>query len=132
MHRDQLKVAAEGLLGALAAPHPLGHQQSKASRYILATRRSFDIELMIEKNEGVPLNIWVEKRQAGKFVGGTVPCRESLALKLWTSIGKDGQPNYGRHSALEKMPALGNADLLCLAPRNLEELGRILDHLVER
>lgn len=132
MNRNRLKVAAEGLLDALAAPHPLGHQASKANRYILPTRGGVGIELMLEKNKEVPLNIWVEKRHASTFFGGTIAFRESLASALWTTIGKDGQPNYGRHSALEKMPVLGNADLLCLAPRDLEELGRILDHLVGR
>lgn len=130
MNRNRLKAAAEGLLNALALPHALGHQASKANRYILPTRGGLDIELMLEKNEGVPLNIWVEKRHASTLLGGTIPFRESPASKLWTSMGKDGRPNYGRHSALENMPALGNADLLCLAPRNLEELGRLIDHLV--
>ncbi|MGN6306795.1 MAG: hypothetical protein ACTHNH_18390 [Mesorhizobium sp.] len=119
-------------MDALAAPHPLGHQQSKANRYVLPTRGGSHIELMLEKNEGVPLNIWVEKRHATKFMGGTIPCRESPASGLWASMGKNGNPNYGRHSALEHMSALSNADLLCLAPRNLEELGKMLDHLVER
>ena len=131
MNRDRLKAAAESLLDALAAPHPLGQQQSKANRYVLPTRGGSHIELMLEKNEDVPLNIWVEKRHATTFLGGTIQCRESPASGLRTSIGKNGKPNYGRHSALEHMSALGNADLLCLAPRNLEELGKVLDHLVE-
>ena len=132
MNRNRLKAAAEGLLDALALPHPLGHQASKANRYNLPTRSSVHIELMMEKDKGAPLNIWVEERHAIAFVGGTIPHRQSPASKLWTSVGKNGKPNYGRHSALENMPALGNADLICLAPRNLEELGRILDHLVGR
>lgn len=37
--------------------------------------------------------------------------------------------NYGRHSALEKMPELGRADLVYFAPKDFTELGVILDYL---
>lgn len=36
---------------------------------------------------------------------------------------------YGRHSALEKMPILGNADLLCINLSSVAQLDRILDAL---
>jgi hypothetical protein len=43
------------------------------------------------------------------------------------SRGKSGELNYGRHSALEKMPQLGEADLVYLKPKSLAEVGQIID-----
>jgi hypothetical protein len=43
--------------------------------------------------------------------------------------GKDGEPLYGRHSALQKMPQLGQADLVCFVPNSVAELGQIIDRL---
>lgn len=132
MNRTQLKSAAEAILDRLADEHPLGHQASKAGRYVLRTAGGSAIELMLEKNDNSPVNIWVERRHAETLVGGSISCKPSPASSLRTTIGKDGRPNYGRHSALERIPALGEADLLCIAPRSLEELGKVLDHLMEQ
>jgi hypothetical protein len=132
LNRAQLKSAAEAILDRLADEHPLGHQASKAGRYVLRTTGGSSIELMIEKNDTAPLNLWVERRHAEAFVGGAISCKPSPASSLRRTIGKDGRPNYGRHSALERMPVLGEADLLCIAPRSLEELGKLLDHLMEQ
>lgn len=56
--------------------------------------------------------------------------KPSPASKLRSEISKDGKPLYGRHSALEKMPQLGEADPIYFAPTNLAELGEILDQLL--
>jgi hypothetical protein len=48
---------------------------------------------------------------------------------LYKTHGRDGKLNYGRHSALEKMPELGGADLVYFAPKDFTELGIILDYL---
>lgn len=123
--RALIKTAAVALLDTLGKPHPLGHQSSKARRYVLSVPGGAPLEVMFEQNPESPPNLWVLASAVAGLTG-----RPSPAAKLRSEIGKDGQPNYGRHSALEKMPQLGEADLLCLAPSSLAELGQILDQLV--
>lgn len=123
--RALIKTAALALLDAIGEPHPLGHQASKARRYVLSAPGGTPLEVMFEQNPESPPNLWVLATAAAGLTG-----KPSPTAKLRSEIGKDGQPNYGRHSALEKMPQLGEADLLCLAPSSLAELGEILDHLL--
>lgn len=123
--RALIKAAATALLDTLGETHPLGHQASKARRYVLSVPGGTPLEVMFEQNPESPPNLWVLATAAAGLTG-----KPSPAAKLRSEIGKDGQPNYGRHSALEKMPQLGEADLLCLAPSSLAELGEILDHLL--
>jgi hypothetical protein len=131
MERIAFKKAAVALLGSLADTHPLGHQGVKANRYILKRKDGTSLEVMFQKDKDAPPNIWAEERFLSSFLGGSIPCGRSPAASLYSKIGADGKPQYGRHSALEKMPGLGLADLICVAPRNLQELGRILDQLVD-
>lgn len=130
MDRSLLKRAATALLDAVAAPHPLGHQDSKAARYVLGEHGAAPVELMFQKDATSPPKIWVTASAAGPLVGGSIKQSRSQASKLWTKTGKDGSPNYGRHSALEQMPQLGSADLVCLTPNSLAELGQIMDQLL--
>lgn len=120
-----IKSAAVALLDALGSEHPLKHQRSKARRYVLTATGGAPLEVMFERGPKSRPNLWVHAKAAGHLKGTSSP-----AVELWTEIGKDGQANYGRHSALEKMPQLGAADLICLAPTNLAELGEILDQLL--
>lgn len=123
--RAIIKSAAVALLDTLGEEHALKHQDSKARRYTLAVSGGAPLEVMFEQNPESPPNLWVHARAAGRLTG-----KPSPAAKLWTKRGKGGELLYGRHSALEKMPQLGDADLICLAPTTIGELGEILDQLL--
>lgn len=118
------------MLDALAAEHPLGHQNAYARRYILTARSGKRIELMFEQGPKTPANLWIESRIAGPLTISSIKQRPSPASSLYTTPGKTGDPQYGRHSALEKMPILGRADLTCLQPETLAEAGEIIDRLL--
>ncbi|MDO1580963.1 hypothetical protein [Rhizobium oryzicola] len=128
--RSHLKTAMAAILDALAQEHPLGHQDTYARRYILTTRSGMPLELMFEQSPKTPANLWIERRLAGALTTSGIKQRQSLASSLYSVIGKNGDPQYGRHSALEKMPNLGNVDLICLQSETLAEVGRILDQLL--
>lgn len=128
--RTMIKLAAVALLDALGEEHALKHQDSKARRYTVASPGGASLEVMFQRDPERPPNLWVLAKAAGRLVGGPIPQKPSPASKLRSKIGKNGRPDYGRHSALEKMPQLGEADLICFAPTNLAELGQILDQLL--
>lgn len=125
--KETLKAAAVALLDALADEHPLGHQTSKARRYVLCTPGGTPLEVMFERDAKSSANLWVHAKAAGPLatIGKSKP-----ASALWTEIGTDGALLYGRHSALEKMPQLGSADLICFVPETLTDLGAILDQVL--
>jgi hypothetical protein len=127
--RQFIKDAAVGLLGAVAQEHRLGHQPSKAARFVLTSQHGTNVEIMLEKDERSPPNLWCLEKAAGAALIGKLRPRPSPARLLRTSLGPDGKPRYGRHSSLERMDQLGEADLVCFAPRSLAELGEIIDRL---
>lgn len=128
--RAMIKSAAVALLDALGEEHALKHQDSKARRYTLTASGGTPLEVMFQRDPESPPNLWVLGSVAGALIGGAIPQKPSPVSKLRTEVGKDGRPVYGRHSALEKMPQLGEADLICFAPTNFAELGEILDQLL--
>lgn len=128
--RSHLKTAIAAVLDALAEEHSLRHQDAYARRYILTTRSGKRVELMFEQSPKTPANLWIEGRIAGPLATSGLKQRSSPASSLYITPGKSGALQYGRHSALEKMPALGTADLICLQPETLAEAGTILDHLI--
>ncbi len=128
--RSHLKTAIAAMLDALAAEHPLGHQDAYARRYILTTRSGKRVEVMFEQSSKTPANLSIETRIAGALSTGAIKQRPSPASALYATPGKSGAPQYGRHSALEKMPDLGMADLTCLQPETLAEAGEIIDWLL--
>lgn len=128
IERSTLKDVAERALDLLAEEHPLGHQASKARRYVLRTR-SGTMELMIQRDPQSPINIWMLQDRAAGLIGKTMKPSFSPSSKLYKVHGSGGKLNYGRHSALEKMPELGLADLVYFAPKDFTELGIILDYL---
>ena len=128
--RTHLKSAIAAMLDVLATEHSLGHQEAYARRYVLTTRSGKRIELMFEQSPKSPANIWVEVSVAGSLTASGTKHRLSPASALYAKPGKGGDPQYGRHSALEMMPALGKADLICMQPGTLAEAGAILDHLL--
>lgn len=127
--RDQLKQAVAALLDSLALEHPLGHQDSKAARYVLTTSGGAQIELMFEKNAQVPANLWCVDKAVARLPGGLAGTH-SLASGLHAHKNAKGQTLYGRHSSLENMPQLGRADLIRFRLENLSDAGVILDHLL--
>jgi hypothetical protein len=128
---QRFKSALVGLLDAVAVEHPRRHQKIKAQRYVLTSRRGAEVEIMFEKNEDSPPNLWCFASAAGPKLIADVPNSPSPAADLWTRRGNKGQPLYGRHSALERLPQLGEADLVCFAPTSLELVGQILDGLLD-
>lgn len=128
--RELLKRAAVGLLDAVAVEHGLGHQSSKANRYVLTSRDGTEVELMFEKNESSPANIWCLQSAAGTSLVSKLEPKSSPASKLRSETGKDGKLSYARHSALEHISQLGEADLVCFAPKTLQEFGQIIDRLL--
>lgn len=128
--RDRLKSSLMALLDCIAAEHPLEHQDSKAQRYVLTSRHAQPIEIMFEKNDKSPPNLWCLTAAAGAGLQAEVPNKSSLSSKLRSEIGKKGTLQYGRHSALEHMPQLGEADLTCFAPTSFQQIGQIVDRLL--
>ena len=124
-----LKDGAVGLLTAIAEEHPLGHQRSKAARFVLISRHGVKVEIMFEKNMTSPRNLWCLEKAAGPALIARLKPKSSPASKLRTSYGADGKVQYGRHSSLERMDQLGEADLVCFAPESLTEIGEINDRL---
>lgn len=126
MDRKTLKAAIVALLDILAREHPQGHQESKARRYILRSASGAEIALMFQQDEGSPPNLWVEDRFGAPLASRTAaPPKHSPAADLYRTPG-----TYGRHSALQSMPELEMADLLCFAPKDLEEVGRLFDGML--
>ena len=127
--REILKRATIALLDDSAEEHELGHQGSKAKRYVLKATDGSDVEVMFERNASSPANVWCLRSAAGPKLMADINHKESPAITLWTKRGKNGDALYGRHSALEKMAQLGKADLVCLAPETIEQVRQIIDRL---
>ena len=127
--RRFLKGAIRGLLDAAAEEHPLRHQPCKAARYVFASRDGTSVEIMFQKDEYSPPNIWCHAGAAGAALIAEQNPERSPASDLWMERGKDGKLRYGRHSALENMLQLGGADSVCFTPKTLAEVGRISDRL---
>lgn len=127
--RQLLKDGAVGLLTAIAEEHPLGHQPGKAARFVLTSRHGVKVEIMFEKDEESPPNLWCLEKAAGPALIARLKPKPSPASKLRTSRGANGKFRYGRHSSLERMDQLGEADLVCFAPEFFAEIGEIIDRL---
>lgn len=128
MDRQTLKKVAVAMFDAIGTEHPLGHQPRKAARYVISYPGGTPLELMFEKND-VPANIWVHAEAARFLLGRGIESRKSEASDLW-SVGPSGTVQYGRHSSLEKMPQLGNADLVCFQAESISQVGMNIDELI--
>lgn len=124
-----LKCAVLGLLEAVADEHPVGHQQSKAARHLLLSRLGAPVEIMFEKNADSPPNIWCHEKAAGTVLIAAQRPRRYPSSALWIKRGADGELLYGRHSALQNMPQLGEADLVCFTLASVKQVGEIIDRL---
>ena len=127
--RGALSAAGAALLDTLAAVHLRGHQNSYANRYTITVPGGHIVEVMIEKGDGNLFHLWCEEDKVPRLLSDPQYPKRYAASELWTKIGKDGEPSYGRHSALEKMDRLGNADLVRFTPTSIKEIGDIIDAL---
>ena len=129
--RAALKRAILARLDNLGREHPLGHQGAYANRYTLRSDHGEPVEVLFEKGDRTPANLWVRADQARVLENGPVPVRQSPVAILYQKPAKDGGRSYGRHSALEPMPLLGRADLLCFALRSVEDLDQVIAVLMQ-
>lgn len=106
--------------------HSKGRQDKFANRYTMRSSEGALVELMFEKGEKSPANLWVKQCFVLELLEGDIPFTLSPASKLNQKVGRSGEVLYGRHSALKHMMQLGNADLVCFALRSMEDLKQIL------
>lgn len=124
--RMQLKKSIIGLLDGVGREHPSGHQGAYANRYVVSAAGGRPVEVMFEKSERVPANIWCPAGVA-KLVPD-VPMKMSLKASLWQF--KNGEKQYGRHSGLRAMPQLAEADLVKFQPETLEQARKVIDAIL--
>ena len=136
MKRLELKRAIESRLDKDpdVKTHPIGHQAKYANRFLLRSAGGEQIELMIQKDESYPANLWVKKDFVEELLdepSASMPLeyRISSAVNLYMTIGKNGKKQYGRHPGLKSMPQLGEADLVCFDLHDMDNLDRILEKL---
>jgi len=124
--RMQLKKSIMDLLDKVGREHASGHQGAYANRYVVSGAGGRPIEVMFEKGERVPANIWCPAGVA-KLVPD-VPAKDSPKALLWQV--KKGEKRYGRHSGLKSMPQLFEADLVKFQPETLEQARKVIDALL--
>lgn len=130
MTRDELRQAILQRLDRCALEHPRGHQRKLAARYLMHTPKGGAVELMFEKGPASAPNLWVAERYVAELLeDGAFEFRRAPASALFTTRGKDGKAQYGRHAALKSMRELSHADLVCIRLATLGELDRILEHI---
>ncbi|MEY8880961.1 hypothetical protein [Donghicola sp. XS_ASV15] len=127
--RAELKSAIIDRLNAVCQEHPMGHQGAYANRYIFKGENGTTTEILFEKSDRSPANLWVLETLLAPAANAGVSWKSSPASKLYQSPGANGKMKYGRHSALEKMDILGKADLACVNLSSVQQLDRILDAL---
>ena len=136
MKRLELKRAVEARLDndPDVQTHRIGHQDRYANRYELRSAGGKHVELMFQKDERSPANLWVKKAFAeelldGPSAGMSLEYKISPAANLYQTVGKNGEKQYGRHTGLKSMPQLSEADLVCFALYDMDNLERILETL---
>ncbi|SNY92300.1 DNA polymerase III, epsilon subunit [Cohaesibacter sp. ES.047] len=117
--RMQLKAQIMEKLNAIAEEHGSGHQAVYANRYVFSTSSGKLCELMFQKDERSPANLWVLEQLVPKASRSHIQSRFSPA-------------GSGRHSALKKMPQLNASDLTCFALATVAELNEILAEIREQ
>lgn len=127
--RAALKTAIVARLDAVCEEHEMGHQGAYANRYVFKGENGTTTEILFQKNPESPANLWVLNSLLPAASIQGLAAKPSPASKLYKVPGANGKMKYGRHSALEKMPILGNADLLCINLSSVAQLDRILDAL---
>jgi hypothetical protein len=128
--RALVKRALVALLDELADEHPAGHQPGYAARYVLTTDDGTQLEIMIEKGERSPPNVWMLRKAGAGLQRSGISAKTSPKSKLGTKIASNGKPAYGRHTGLRPMDQLAGEDLVYFVPENLTQVGSIIDHLL--
>ena len=113
------KKQVEKLLDQAGREHRSHHQGAYANRYVIHVMGGVPYEMMYEKGTKSPPNIWCLAKVADHVTG--VDCEIDHAERLRTVPGQ-----YGRHSALEHMPQLANADLAKFVPKTLTDVRTII------
>ncbi|MAM08906.1 MAG: hypothetical protein CML23_00290 [Rhizobiaceae bacterium] len=116
----QFKKQIERLLDQAGREHRAKHQGVYANRYVIHVTGGVPFDVMYEKGAKTPPNIWCLAKVADHVSG--VECEIDSADRLRRIPGQ-----YGRHSALEKMPQLANADLAKFVPKTLTDVRTIID-----
>ncbi|MDR9779588.1 hypothetical protein [Rhizobium redzepovicii] len=116
----QFKKQVEKLLDQVGREHSSKHQPSKANRYVIGVTGGFPFQVMFEKGAKTPPNIWCLAKIADHVTA--VDFEIDYADRLRQVPGQ-----YGRHSALEHMPQLANADLAKFVPKTLTDVRAIID-----
>lgn len=114
------KKQVEKLLDQAGREHRSKHQGTYANRYVIHVMGGVSFEVMYEKGAKSPPNIWCLAKVADHVSG--VDREIDSAERLRQVPGQ-----YGRHSALEHMPQLANADLAKFVPKTLTEVRTIID-----
>lgn len=114
------KKQVEKLLDQAGREHRSKHQGAYANRYIMQVMGGVPYEVMYEKGAKSPPNIWCLAKVADHVAG--VDCDIDSAERLRSMPGQ-----YGRHSALEHMPQLANADLAKFVPKTLTDVRTIIE-----
>ncbi|WP_114011724.1 exonuclease domain-containing protein [Cohaesibacter intestini] len=114
--RMQLKAQIVQMLDAVAIEHPSGHQKTYANRYVLKASHGRPIEIMFEKGENTPANLWVLSRFVSSIEDGSIPFVSSKA-------------GSGRHSALNTMSQLSHGDLTRFRLESVQDFRRIMSAL---
>lgn len=114
------KKQIERVLDQAGREHRSKHQPSKANRYVIGVTGGYPFQVMYEKGAKSPPNIWCLAKIADHVTG--VECEIDRADRLRQVPGQ-----YGRHSALEHMPQLANADLVKFVPKTLTDVRTIID-----
>lgn len=127
--RAELKTAIINRLNAVCEEHRMGHQGAYANRYVFKGENGNTTEILFEKSDRAPANLWVLESLLLAAKNSGVTWKSSPASKLYQAPGTNGKMKYGRHSALEKMDVLGKADLACVNLSSVAQLDRILDAL---
>lgn len=114
------KKQIERLLDQAGREHRSKHQGVYANRYVIHVTGGAPFEVMFEKGVKAPPNIWCLAKIADHVTG--VECEINRADRLRQIPGQ-----YGRHSALEHMSQLANADLAKFVPKTLTDVRAIIE-----
>lgn len=130
MNRNELKSYCIARLTDCAIEHTAGHQGKLAMRFRLMGSSGAVVALMFEKGLNTPANLWIASELLCNFGAmAEMNTRSSPASAVYSTIGKNGEPIYGRHSALKTMHELNQIDLTCIQVTSAGEIDQILDHL---
>ncbi|KPP83622.1 MAG: hypothetical protein HLUCCO07_16295 [Rhodobacteraceae bacterium HLUCCO07] len=131
LSRPHLKRAIVNRLDAVAREHRLGHQDAYANRYSMRSDDDAPVEMMFEKDPDTEPHLWVLAEQVASIPKGTIPAEFYSKDDLYNVPAKNGDMQYGRHSALEKMTWLGKADLVRFTLRSVADLDHIVSVLMQ-